>query len=215
MRPVIGVLLRPIISESGRKMDGIYESIKVAILEKGGIPLGIPFYLEEELSEKDKTSIEKVLHLCDGILLQGGDDFYPLDLFVAEYAYKKDIPLLGICLGMQTISCFKDGVMKDLDHPEFHLQKNVENVHSVKIDRTSHFYSMMKEENISVNSRHKSYIESTNLDKIGYAEDGTLEIVEDKTKTFFMGVQWHPEDMISYDRVSNLLFNSFIKACKG
>ena len=40
-----------------------------------------------------------------------------------------------------------------------------------------------------------------------------IEDIEDKNKTFFIGVQWHPENMISYDKKQNNLFKNFIKSC--
>lgn len=50
----------------------------------------------------------------------------------------------------------------------------------------------------------------TNLSQVAYSEDGIIEAIEDKTKKFFIGVQWHPETLIN-DKSSNKLFDEFIK----
>lgn len=54
------------------------------------------------------------------------------------------------------------------------------------------------------------YIPHTELDCVAYSEDGIIEAIEDKTKRFFIGVQWHPESLIN-DEYSNKLFDYFIK----
>ena len=58
-----------------------------------------------------------------------------------------------------------------------------------------------------VNSRHKDYVINTGL-SIGATCNGIIEEVEDKNKKFFVGVQWHPEDLD--DENSDKLFDYFI-----
>ena len=45
-----------------------------------------------------------MVDLCDGIIIPGGYRIYEFYKYITEYAIKKDIPVLGICLGMQTLS---------------------------------------------------------------------------------------------------------------
>lgn len=214
MKPVIGIVTRPMKSESQREIDAIYQSVKQAILQKGGLIIGIPLHHEEVPTKEELEEYKYLLSLCNGILLQGGEDFYPLDIWITRYIHKQNIPTLGICLGMQTMSVAVGGLMEDLKESTLHQQLCVKKAHHVHIRKDSRLYNILKQENIVVNSRHHSYIVNTKLHKIGYAEDGILEAVEDPTKRFFIGVQWHPEDMITYDMVANFLLEAFIKECK-
>ena len=57
-------------------------------------------------------------------------------------------------------------------------------------------YKIIGEETIKVNSRHMRQIPFTNLDGVAYSEDNILEAIEDKSKKFFLGIQWHPESLL-------------------
>ena len=83
-------------------------------------------------------------------------------------------------------------------------------MHNVYIEKKSKLYEIIENTEIRVNSRHIRHIPSTKLDMVAYSEDGILEAVEDKTRRFFIGVQWHPESIIE-DKYSNKLFDYFIK----
>lgn len=173
------------------------------IYKYGYIPLGI-------IATIDKNNLENYLPLikmCDGFILQGGTDYYDIDLAITKYLYQNNIPTLGICLGMQTMAMCFDGIMKNIKK---HKSKKLY-VHQININKSSKLYNIIKKEKIMVNSRHKSYIEKTNL-KI-CATNKIIEAIEDDTKNFFIGVQWHPETLM--DENSILLFNSFFKTIKS
>ena len=74
--------------------------------------------------------------------------------------------------------------------------------------------NIYKTNNIKVNSRHKQIIKNTKLKVVGVSQDGYIEAIEDSSKKFFIGVQWHPESMVKYDKEQNSLFKYFIKQCK-
>ena len=46
------------------------------------------------------------------------------------------------------------------------------------------------------------------------SDDDVIEAIEDKNKDFFLGVQWHPETMITYDKLQQELFNYFVNICR-
>lgn len=48
--------------------------------------------------------IKKLINFYGGIILQGGDNLYEIDKKIVKYLYDKDIPTLGICLGMQIMA---------------------------------------------------------------------------------------------------------------
>lgn len=212
MKPLIGILLRPDQNCTGRDVEILYQTIRNVIQSKGGIPLGFTLPHQREVTEEEKEDLYRILSTCNGVLLQGGEDFYPYDIETVKFLYEKDIPTLGICLGMQTMACSLGGKIEDFQEAN-HMQKGIDYVHSIKLDTNSKLYEIIGKESFLVNSRHKSYVKSTNLDKVGYSDDNVLEAVEDKTKKFFIGVQWHPEDLFTYDTVASLLFDSFIQAC--
>ena len=224
MRPIIGIIARPSILTSERETYYINKEVNDAIVKNGGIAIVILPPISEKLVGKtvENTSaltneqfdeIKRMIDMCDGIVCPGGNDFYDYDLKVVEYCYKINKPLLGICLGMQTMGCLFNGNMEDFQNLNHKSEKKY--VHEVKLNKDSKLCSIMQKEVIRVNSRHKSYILNTNLDVVGVSEDNFIEAIEDKTKKFFIGVQWHPESMIAYDITENNLFSHFIDSCRG
>lgn len=202
MKPIIGIITRPLASEENHKMFGVYEEISSAVVLAGGIPVGII----------PETSVSKeTLQGIDGIIFQGGDEFTEYERRILEIAYRDNIKTLGICLGMQLMGVYFDGNLLDIVD---HKCKNKNYVHMVKIKKDSTLYKIFGKNSILVNSRHKSALSNTSLDIIGRSDDGVIEAIEDKTKDFFVGVQWHPESMITYDNIQNQLFSYFINKCR-
>lgn len=147
-----------------------------------------------------------MIDLCSGIILQGGSDYYDIDIIITKYLHKNNIPTLGICLGMQTMAMAFNGIMSDIiDHKSNNLY-----VHQININKNSKLYKIIKKNKITVNSRHQSYIVSTDLSISSKAN--IIESIEDSNKNFFIGVQWHPETLM--DENSILLFNSFFSSLK-
>lgn len=155
------------------------------------------------------NKIDKIKHIintCDGVILPGGDDILEKDLEIIDYLYKKDVPTLGICLGMQEMAVYKNGALEDLKEP-IHYTKDIK-AHEVFISRDSLLYEIIKNNKIVVNSIHKSIVTKTYLNVSALSNDNYIEAVEDKSKKFFLGVQWHPERMEVEE--SSLLFDYFI-----
>ena len=153
------------------------------------------------------NNYKQLIDLFDGIIFQGGDDFEEYDLSALKYIYDIDKPVLGICLGMQLMGMLFEGKMIDINNHK----KKLYYAHNVTINRNSILYNIFKTNNVKVNSRHKSVIKNTKLKVVGISNDGYIEALEDSNKKFFIGVQWHPENMISYDNIENNLFKYFIR----
>lgn len=198
--PIIGIVTRSFFSDENNPISIMYKDIENAILENNGIPIGITL----------NSNYKSVINLCDGIIFQGGDAFEKYDFEALKYIYDINKPVLGICLGMQLMGVLFEGNMLDIKNHK----KRLDYVHSVVIDKKSILYNIFKTNVIKVNSRHKSIIKNTKLDIIGISHDGYIEAIGDKRKKFFVGVQWHPESMISYDKKQNNLFKYFINCCK-
>lgn len=197
MKPIIGIVTRKSVSEENHNINIIYKDIEKGIINNGGIPIGITL----------TNNYKELIDLCDGMIFQGGDEFEEYDLEALKYIYDIDKPVLGICLGMQLMGVLFNGKMIDIKNHK----KVLSYAHSVTINRNSILYNIYKTNFIKVNSRHKSVIKDTRLKVSAISNDGYIEAIEDSSKKFFVGVQWHPESMISYDNKQNNLFKYFIK----
>lgn len=164
------------------------------------IPLGIILNFNND-PIKEFELIKPLIDKCDGFILQGGSDYYDIDILITKYLHKLNKPTLGICLGMQQMAMAFDGEMGKIKNHK----SNSKYVHNIIINRKSKLYSILQKEYIMVNSRHKSYIIKTSLNTS--SKNKIVESIEDETKNFFIGVQWHPESL--NDINSQNLFNSF------
>lgn len=198
------------------------EEIRLAVTKFDGIPILLLPVDKGDLScknlynEEDIKDLESVLSLCDGFILPGGDTWYEFDEVVIDYAIRRDKPLLAICLGMQALSKMLIGE-KRIGYDNTiknntlinHLEPNNNYVHSVIIDKNSKLYSIIGDEEITVNSRHSYHVpELDNTLVSARSSDGLIEGVELKDKKFIIGVQWHPESNLE-DKYSKKLFKVF------
>lgn len=211
MKPIIGIITRPECSSENNQTMCVYEDMRISIINSGGIPIGI-MPLNNNLDDFD-DKIFKLINKCDGIIFQGGDSFYKYEVECMKYAHQKNIPTLGICLGMQLMGHIFNGQLIDID-AKTHKQKSKKYVHDVFIKEKSKLHSIFKTDRIKVNSRHKESIINTDLEITAISSDGLIEALEDSNKRFFVGVQWHPESMTSYDILESRLFDYFINVCR-
>lgn len=154
-----------------------------------------------KITDYDFNKMLDLIRMCNGIILQGGDEFYDFDIKIIDYLYKNDIPTLGICLGMQSMAFYKGGNYVRVNN---HYKVN----HSVKIRRNSKLYSILKSETIMVCSRHNYQVKGSFLFVNAKSEDNVIEGFEDNSKRFFLACQWHPEE--NDDVYQRRLFQSFI-----
>jgi len=201
MKPIIGIISRPTLSESNYNMYAVYEDMANAIYKSDGIPIGII----------PNDNIEESINLCDGLIFQGGDSFTEFELNYLKYAHKNNIPTIGICLGMQLMGIYFNGIEYNVHN---HLEKDKRYVHKIIINKSSILYKILNKDKIYVNSRHKSAIKNPNIFISAKSMDGVIESIEDKTKTLFLGLEWHPESMFEYDESSKEIFKYFINICK-
>ena len=196
-KPIIGIVTR-----LENNMHKINKSLIDNITKCGGLCLGI--INEERYSceflDRDKLIIDNILKICDGFVIPGGSTESYLDKYIIEYATKNNIPILGICLGMQEMSSFLD-----LEEVPNHNKSN-RYVHKVNIDKNSLLYKIFKKD-IYVNSRHNYNIKNLNGYKVVGRCLDVIEAIEKEDNTFNVGIQWHPEDIDNEE-----LFNYFINS---
>jgi putative glutamine amidotransferase len=193
----------------------------------------------------DKKYISEAVKNLDGILLPGCDtDVEPLrygeepqpklgrvltekdetDLMILEEAEKRNIPVLGICFGMQVINVSRGGTLiqdiesqvpNALQHSQ--LAPLDRNSHSIDIEKESILSNLLKSESPIVNSSHHQSVKTVgkNLKITARAKDDVVECIEDtRQNRFVLGVQWHPEVNWQSNVLSRQIFELFINKCK-
>lgn len=207
-----------------------------AVEEAGGIPVIIP-----QLTDPAKAEV--ILERLDGLLLSGGHDVNPQlygqqiknscgtlmpmrdeqDIALAKAAWKKEIPTLGICRGLQIMAVAFGGTMyqdvKEEADTENHfylmLPRNYPS-HKVSLKEGSRLKEILGEAKVGVNSFHHQAVREIpeNAKQTAVSEDGLIEALEFGGKEkFFIGVQWHPEMM--YDSAQQKkLFQALVKAAE-
>ena len=208
--------------------EGYYKSVERA----GGVPVIIP-----PLNDTD-VIINTLEHL-DGLILSGGADYDPHyageepcpllgtineerdlpELFITQLAYNRQLPILGICRGIQTLAMALGGhVCQDISlspNPSpkregsiNHSQEEERNVatHTVTVEKNSLLSRIYKKEQqcsmfnvqrsmLSVNSFHHQAVDETGprFRVIARSDDGIIEAMESTEYKSILGVQWHPE----------------------
>ena len=226
MKPKIGIVARPNFPEENNSNLMVNEVYRRKIIESGGIPfLMLPPKLinydtakpseNKELTLEEKEILTSQLEMCDGVLMPGGYKVFSHDFFILDYAIKNDIPILGICLGMQVMANYKQDYMTEQINYKFnnHFDISGNYVHNVNIKQNSKLHSIVNEDKIMVNSMHKYRAVSGGLYNIvAVSDDNIIEALEYPNNKFNIGVQWHPERL--EDSASKKLFKVYIESCK-
>ena len=207
-KPLIGIT-----GNYGEQTCKIAEGYYQSIAKAGGVPVVIP-----PLS--DTTTIINTLEHLDGLLLSGGADYDPRyageepwptlgevnqerdlpELFITQLAYNRQIPILGICRGIQTLAMVLGGhVRQDISDIQQvkHSQEEARHVatHRVTIDKDSILYHLYNETTLNVNSFHHQAVDDAGprFRVVAKSEDGIVEAIESTEYKSIVGVQWHPE----------------------
>ncbi len=211
-KPLIGIT-----GNFGSKGCELAEGYYQSVLRAGGVPVVIPPY-------DDPSPLQSQLERLDGILLSGGADLNPLfideeplpglhsicpqrdesELHLIRMAANRQIPMLGICRGIQMLAAALDGkIYQDLNsqYKEAPLVKHDQDLprgyasHTVRIEPGSLLNQLMQTERLAVNSFHHQAVSEPGprLRAVAWADDGVIEAVESCEHKSILGVQWHPE----------------------
>lgn len=231
-KPIIGIVSKPNVfcNDELYTQQIIYDRLRCAILKNGGLVIGIlPTQAtnkfcnndQEDLTELTKQELEdlyQLINICDGIVLEGGLSSASYEVEVAKYVIKNDIPLLGICAGFNNIIRAMDGNPFLLDNNYKHNQEDGKYAHKNIVTKNSVLYNILNKEEIKVNSIHTMFAlkeNVKNLDISAFSDDGYVEAVELSSHKFCLGLKWHPELMLDYDKDMNKIFETFIEVCKS
>lgn len=192
------------------------DKILDVILKYNAIPLGIlptNIHAHKSLSNDEKEKLYAMLDMCDGVIFQGGYYIFDYQLEAMKYIRERNIPVLGICLGMQIMALSDNGIRKAIEDNS-HRQRKKE-AHTITVDDQSKLYSIVKKDKMSVNSRHFYCIENVSnyIVSARSSNDNIVEAIELKDKLFHIGVQWHPEDLYETDEEEKRLIDVFFEAC--
>ena len=229
MRPIIGIVARSHKDINGDAALVCYESLNRSIIKAGGIAftilpnqdieynVSIPNKIER-LTNDEKENLKRLVDMCDGLIQPGGNKLFEYDQFIYEYAKSKDIPILGICAGMQLI-CLnevkEEKILRKVNENNTHRVKEERYVHKVILEDTNILMDILGKKEFMVNSKHTYCVDKLgDLKLLAKSDDGIIEAVQVKNKKFIVGLQWHPESMFSYDNIQHKIFDYFIKICK-
>jgi putative glutamine amidotransferase len=220
MKPIIGIIGRNDLSYLNKTTTCVFDNYRKAIINFGGIPIlilppqQINYYDElpkniDNLTNDEKEMLIRQIKLCNGIILPGGVKRFEYDDFICDYCNKENIPLLGICMGMQVMCNY------DNDNINIKIENHYEDIdykHSIKIDKNSKLFDILKIDEIMVNSFHNYKVANEGSYKaVGFSKD-VIEAVEKKENLFNIGLQWHPEKNYDKDLNSKKIFEAFIKS---
>lgn len=236
MKPIIGLALSNRVKS--KKIYSVINNDYVKAVQKaGGIPVLIPF-------SDNLENMKEYTNKIQGIIFTGGEDISPLfynedpikevqciieerdrfELELFKEAYKKQIPILGICRGLQLINVALGGnLYQDLNtqipNSYGHAPKQTPRsnlYHSVKIEKDSKLFDIFESEDLKVNSFHHQSVKKlgTNLKVTALSNDGIVEAIESINDKFLVAVQWHPENLVEKHEEFLKFFEALINEAK-
>jgi putative glutamine amidotransferase len=232
LKPIIGIGSDVQHVEGKRDRAFTYTTYIDSLRRAGAIPVLIP---------PQPENAAEIVDGLDGILLAGGDDCDPAvygevalpsvepmdprrqsnDLTLARVARERGIPTLGICLGVQVMNVAAGGTLvQDIDSQ---LETEIRHAsipedrarHDVIVEKGTKLAGILPAVDLNVNSSHHQAIRAVadGLRVTAHAPDGIVEGIEDPRHPFYLGVQWHPEDMSGEGSASSL-FAAFVDAAR-
>ena len=222
-KPLIGIssrlLSRPDLSSP---IIGHHLPYAHAIIQAGGIPIGLPLLDGED-------ELKPIMDALNGILFTGGEDIDPVhygeephpklgdisperdraEIALMKLAFTQRLPTLAICRGIQVMNVALGGSLyQDL---ESQLPSSIEHrypddaidgpraQHNIRIEKNCLLAELLQSESLLVNSSHHQAVHrlSQELRAVATAPDGVIEAAEGKDRQFFLGVQCHPEALVA------------------
>ncbi|MGL1931491.1 MAG: gamma-glutamyl-gamma-aminobutyrate hydrolase family protein [Desulfotalea sp.] len=234
-RPIVGIT-----TFNTKKAKKTYVTVSnsycTSVEKVGGTPIILSLCV-------DTVILDNYLGLIDALIITGGDEAVnPLlygenpiqglnatcpnrdecEIYLLRGALKRDIPVLGICRGMQLMNVAGGGtlyqdIVRQKEGVLGHLPTDMpvdELYHHILIEKESRIYDIFGSEKILINSFHNQAVKglSEHYLPTAISEDDIIEAMEHKDKNFAVGVQWHPEDLTIRHPQFLKLFQALIEA---
>jgi putative glutamine amidotransferase len=187
-----------------------------AIAQAGGVPVVVP--------PTDAVDIDALLERVDGLCLSGGPDIDPsvygakrhpalgptdpevdrFELALVRAAQARDLPILCLCRGMQTLNVARGGTLiQDLPSqrpssvPHRQEGSGLQPTHRVRIEAGCALATALQAVEVEVNTFHHQAVDrlGDGLRPVAWAPDDLIEGIEDPDQRFLVGVQWHAESL--------------------
>lgn len=241
LKPLIGILTKSDPFDDSQELPR-YSVLKqyVKALSRFGAAITL-------IPPQDTGGLKTCCNIIDGLLLAGGSDLSVdaheshlsdnetkgidferdrAEVQIAKIALEKDIPVLGICRGMQLLNIVSGGsICQDISNSipnalthtsDWRSEKRA--FHSIEIIPGTMLSSLANNHtSIQVNGNHHQCVWrlGSQMIRSAVAPDGVVEAIECFSKRYVLGIQWHPEWLIEGDEeLSVNIFSSFVAAAE-
>ncbi|MBD2462841.1 gamma-glutamyl-gamma-aminobutyrate hydrolase family protein [Oscillatoria sp. FACHB-1407] len=211
----------------------LYAAYVDAVRRAGGVPILLP---------PGEPNLDRLIERVDGLVFTGGGDIEPthydgdlhpkiyrldserdsFELALARRAIQADLPLLGICRGLQVLSVASGGKLlphvpdtfgTDVLHREEPLHPTK---HPVAIAPQSLISKIVGVSEMEVVSWHHQAVPTVppGWQATAYAPDGLIEALEHQDHPWAIALQWHPELSAATDPLQQRIFNAFVQVAQ-
>jgi putative glutamine amidotransferase len=213
MKPLVGITtyLVPAVHGDWEEESALVPVDYVRAVERaGGRPLLVP---------PSTDGVEETLDALDGIIFSGGGDLDPKlygqeqhdktggiveerdrgEVALLQAALARDMPVLAICRGSQLLNVGLGGDLvqhlpDEVGHDRHKHTPGEFADHGVKLDPGTRLGSLLGDHAPVKSHHHQGFGKiGSGLREAAHADDGSVEAVEDPSRTFAIGVLWHPE----------------------
>ncbi len=236
-KPLIGLTCTVRQDEDRAPLYGAPVAYIRALEKAGGLPVLIPPTLSAETLRAIYERVDGVLLIgggdidpeCYGISDNAGVELRSVspdrdatEIALTRWAAQDNKPLFGICRGIQVMNVALGGTLyrhipseykTPIDHDLDGVGSRRIEGHAVTVAAGTTLAALLGQTTVPVNSMHHQAIQSlgAELKPVAIATDGLVEGVEREGARFFVGVQWHPEELYEYSEPMRRLFEGFVQ----
>jgi len=236
-KPIIGITCRHTIRKE-ELVEFVNKGHTAAVHEVGGVPVFLPLLA-------DGDTITRYLDIVDGLIVTEGADLNPqlysesrrpvckdpddakdfVEMSLIKGAVRRDLPILGVCRGVQLLNVLRGGSMYQ-DIAEEHSRHIIHRFpqetefdcwHYVDLTPDTQLADIYGCSRLYVNSIHHQGIKQVPSELVvsATAEDGIVEGLEDTRCRFLVAVQWHPEKIWREHPIHLRPFQALLRAVRA